>query len=295
MNIEQANDAIRRAIWPGRAVQWHDAMTPAQYVERNNRLFSHPYSTKIDTWVGRDSSGKILTSLDLLRIELATSKSQLPSFVVASVYTPPEHRRKNYASSLVNSILSSSNRPAVLYSDLRPSYYEKLGFVDAPVSQIEERVHLASKPVSGEPVDSARFLAALNKRKSEILEAGQTTLQITRLYNAEDLDWNIERYRFFSQLQNTRLPEELYWLGVHNSQSHPLLLVPDYLASRVDALVLNSSCKECIGFLMNQAKYYGLPRVRYWKPNPLGEKHPMVRFPENPTIKWIDHQLLDYW
>lgn len=291
MIIEQAEEADRRALWPARAQLWRGAMTSTQYVQRNTRLFSHPYSKNIVTWVGRNRSGELLTSLDTLKVFLVSREAIIQGFVIASVYTPLARRGCDYARSLIAHILSTEEIPALLYSDLRPPYYEKLGFFDSPVSESLDLVKPVPNGFSEEPLAQAHFVHTFHQQKINFTKSDR----FTRIYEELDLDWNIERYRYFSELRGLRLPEDIYWLGLHGGKEHPLLVVPNFITDTMDGLVVESQCHSCIRFLMRQALTHGLSRIRYWRSEPSGELHPMARFPRNSVMAWVDKQALDYW
>ena len=213
---------------------------------------------------------------------------------VASVYTPPAHRGHDYARELLKSVLlSHSSKVSLLFSDLRPSFYEKLGFQNWPVQETIEPFdsppQKLSQKVAPISVDSKLFIAELSRLRATSVGSG-VSIQYNELY----LDWHLERYRYFSTLAGKHLPSDIFWIAEHNRKPHLLLIVPHYLTRIEEGLILTSECIDCLNFLKSRAADEGLSRIRYWAQNRhKATHHPMIRGSNG--LEWVFQQPIDEW
>lgn len=289
MIVERVDELERQAFWPARAEFWRGVLSVRQYVERNSRIFAHPYGKeRIVTWVARDASGQILSSLDILEMKGLVYGTAVMGGLIASVFTPPSQRGHDYARTLIARILDARSGFAILNSDLRPEFYEKLGFVDVPVS--DEKT-LAGEKYSKRTEESVSL--SVLTRLLDGYKSSRALGAFTLTYSELLLDWNVERYRYFAELAGTRLPTDLYWVGKHAMQTHPMILIPHPLEDQLDALFLDSGCQECISFAKEKAAELKLKYVHYWRHTSAGRKHPMIRV--NPPLPWVDQHYIEYW
>ena len=114
--------------------------TLEQYVERERLLRQTPFSKSgLTTWVLIEAE----TPMDLLS---ACETYEYPSltlvdgevvegtcFAIASVFTPPHHRKKGYAATMLTTLLAELKKrkgavASTLYSDVGPDFYSKFGW-----------------------------------------------------------------------------------------------------------------------------------------------------------------------
>ncbi|KAL6233093.1 hypothetical protein BDW75DRAFT_216046 [Aspergillus navahoensis] len=203
--------AETQQIWDQTSVLWTDALTVPQYLEEYAYLLTVPLARDhgITQWILVDSlsnetePGDDLNQRERKRTVLAscetfrkralianrctsetteTGCSDVLVHGVASVFCDPELRRRGYASRLLKEL--SRILPtwqgegearcvgSVLYSDIDPAFYKRLGWVPFPSYHLEfEPAHLAH---TAEPL-CAQDLAALCQRDEEILRASLST------------------------------------------------------------------------------------------------------------------------
>ncbi|MGC8667351.1 MAG: GNAT family N-acetyltransferase [Chthonomonadales bacterium] len=81
-------------------------------------------------------TGTLLASCRLLKIALQWDHAVVPALGIAAVFVPPEHRGHGYAHRLLQITLREATREgmkaAVLYSDIAPAFYKRLGFIEYP-------------------------------------------------------------------------------------------------------------------------------------------------------------------
>lgn len=295
MIVERAEELDRQVLWPARGELWRGALAVSQYIERNIRVYSHPYARqRIQTWIGRSQSGDLVTSLETLEMEFVIAGNPpIRGSLIASVYTPPAHRGHDYARQLIQKVLPNPDAPVILHSDLAPRYYEKLGFRDMPVMdnkiKVEPSPAVVELALLEESIAPDHFVSELRLHKERRSRHG-----VAVFYDEILLDWNIERFRYFAEIMGTRLPSELFWIGVHGNENHPILAVPNYLEGQMEGLILDPACERCLQHLHRKAREAKLARVHFWKPDRRGGgKHPMIRI--TPDTEWVDQQAIEYW
>ncbi|MBI1861375.1 MAG: GNAT family N-acetyltransferase [Deltaproteobacteria bacterium] len=290
MIIEIAEDLDRLALARPRSELWGGPLSTAQYAERNIRLYAHPFGkAKIITWLARNNDGNLLTSLDTFEVKFRSGKEIVTGYHIASVYTPPDQRGHDHARKLLSTVLSKNpSALSILFSDLRPSYYEKLGYESFSMRENILSAQAVDRRGLETALDSKSFVKELANRKEFLTKPG-VTVEYDELY----LDWHIERFRYFSELTQKRLPTEIFWIGEHSGKLHPIASIPNFVSGNEEGMVLDGQCSHCINFLVNQAVLHGLPSARFWVEDRVApNKIPMIR---NAAVPWVDRQALDYW
>jgi len=119
-------EEILEILMDGYAV-WPKGRTFEQYCVDNRK--EDAYGTR---YILVDGGEAIVSSLIFLRLPAEPAARR---FGIGSVVTPPEHRGMRYASILLDHCLRLTD-PAtdivILYSDIDPAFYERLGFRALP-------------------------------------------------------------------------------------------------------------------------------------------------------------------
>ena len=88
------------------------------------------------TWYVGCSDGEVVTSLACYRIQFHLDGDIVDGFSIGSVHTMPSQRRNGFAGQLMNYVedcrRDAGERIGVLYSDIDPNYYGRLGYVHCP-------------------------------------------------------------------------------------------------------------------------------------------------------------------
>jgi predicted N-acetyltransferase YhbS len=81
---------------------------------------------------GLFDDGELVCSLEKHHLLLASANGTLPTLGIASVFTPERHRGRGHARSLIENVMTEGQaagaRATLLFTDIDPTFYEKLGF-----------------------------------------------------------------------------------------------------------------------------------------------------------------------
>lgn len=295
---------------PLRAAEWRGVLSPSQFAERNRRIFSHPYAQgRVETFVLRDGSGNILSSMDVVPVPLMANYGnseavRVEGILIASVVTAAADRGKGYASRLLSEFFESrKSASGVLYSDIGPSFYERYGF-HARLAKCAEVPVIKGpwgprSPFPLREIGASAFAAWLADRRREAL-VGLTGSGAAVFPDPRLLDWQIERYRYFAELSGRVFPSSLFWEGEHQGVTHCLGAVPDYFALRLDIFWVAAECQPCLAAAHFLASAEGLSKLRFWTSRdgqwPGKDECPMVRLGGvRAPIDFIDPQFCDWW
>jgi predicted acetyltransferase len=81
----------------------------------------------------RNADGVIVSSLKRYDMQLSTPRGPVSAVGIGAVFTPLEDRRQGHAARLIGALLERAKQEGkgagVLYSDISPDYYARLGFI----------------------------------------------------------------------------------------------------------------------------------------------------------------------
>lgn len=113
---------------------WGGGFTVEAYV---NRCLKAPHMRRATWYLGR-LQGTIVTSLGAHPTIFGLDGELVEGFSIASVHTRPEDRGRGFAPRLIDFVEKAERRRgarlSVLYSDIDPAYYARLGYRRAPAS-----------------------------------------------------------------------------------------------------------------------------------------------------------------
>lgn len=120
---------IRTAQEQSHAI-WGDGRSLEARIEKLHRLLAAPGSI---LWAsGLTVGGQLVASMKRYHFKMKIGKALVPTLGVGAVFTSPAHRGRGYAARLLKSVMgeerAAGTQAALLYSAIRPSYYEALGY-----------------------------------------------------------------------------------------------------------------------------------------------------------------------
>ncbi|KAL4900645.1 hypothetical protein BDW74DRAFT_188086 [Aspergillus multicolor] len=316
--------AESQQIWGQTSTIWTDALTVPQYMEEYAYMLTVPLAREggITQWILVDSEAAddpnesaggqgrrrtVLASCETFRKRALVSNTVNDSVEecivhgIASVFCAPELRRQGYASRLLKELgrilpswqTSPKSRCAgsVLYSDINPEFYERLGWVPSPSLQLEfqpQDVICEARPLYAEDLE------ALCRRDEDILRASlrgpSSTVNGTKVKFAiipdhAHIRWHHSKEEFGanSLFAGSRKPdvkgaiagseENRVWvIWAHRFYRHPGSSESSANTLYILRLVVESSApdardvKAVLHAAQSEALQWGLGKVKLWSP-----------------------------
>jgi predicted N-acetyltransferase YhbS len=126
-NQEQIRQAFAQVhqVWP------HDP-DPAVHLQKRLGSVQHRRAT----WFVIEEAGEVVCSLGAYPFQLFGPDEDRPARAIGAVFTPESQRGKGHAARLIRWVCAyyaeKGTQDFILYSDIDPGYYQKLGFVVLP-------------------------------------------------------------------------------------------------------------------------------------------------------------------
>ncbi len=224
-----------REVLPLTAEVWAGKRDFERYVSQNLEIAHSGYGRRHFRTMGLSDGAALLSSFKRYERAIHMGTQRLRAFGIGAVYTPPELRGRGYASAMIAMAMDRARADgydvAYLFSDIRPQFYEELGFT-----------HLASRAIS---------LRSDNLPNDRI--------EVQRL---EDADWSGVR-RCFELRDRTRpwafvrtpLVWELIRLRIRQGSEHPVGVQTNLVVRRgrgIAAYVLGVRAPEHDAFLLDE-------------------------------------------
>src|ERR1700749_598032 len=133
MELVLADAADKRARDRLTYAAWGEALTPEQYLIREERLCAHEWArASMRSWLWRDADGAVLSSCESYRMCSAVEGERGETWAVASVYTEPALRGRGHARAMMDALVARAKAEGVqastLFSDVAPVLYERSGY-----------------------------------------------------------------------------------------------------------------------------------------------------------------------
>ncbi|MSP19903.1 MAG: N-acetyltransferase [Bdellovibrionales bacterium] len=295
-----------------RAGAWAKDLPPNEFVKRNQVLYSHPFGKKrIETYVLKDSSGTIVSSMDALQLNFFMTGGldkpilEKAGFLIASVITPIDQRGRGYASHLLDEFLKIQPWDVgVLHSDVGPAFYEKWGFkkTEAKLYEVDQAVSQppTSMRIEMKSIDLESFIHHIYElRKKQMVGLPEGKLMIAP--EVEFWDWQIERFRFYSKFKGIRLPSPYFEAQLAGEYEY-FSVVQNSVTGKAEVLWRDSTRSENLAAIASVVKDWGMKHFSYWANStqgkviqeecPMGWRRGKIKFLAE---DFLDPQLCDWW
>jgi len=309
LTLDKATLAEREALAPIRADAWAKDLSKQEFCERNRILYAHPFGkNRIETFLLKNPEKKIVSSMDVLKVKLffredETCKTKISNgFLIASVVTPIQHRRKGYATYLIQEFLKNQKFDiGVLYSDIGPQFYERYDFRKTMVQAREMVEPFGESSIEPAILSAENWLSRLAEVRKERFETTKGA-QVALFPDPEFWDWQLEKYRYFSKLRgDTQLPAPFFEIKTANGPSY-FCVVKNCLTQTGDVLWFDYACPESLPAIGKVVRSWGLKKIQFWSPHNQGtvlhEENPMAWFRGATKLVsegFYDPQLCDWW
>lgn len=141
--VEIGADAYAREVLPLTAELWAGRRDFERYVAHTLEIARSGYGKRHYRTIGYYDGKTLVASLKRYERTLHVGAKRLRAVGVGAVFTPREFRGRGYASAMLAELLDRSRSEGYdivyLFSDIRPQFYEELGFVTLPSRAISMR------------------------------------------------------------------------------------------------------------------------------------------------------------
>lgn len=142
-------ERIYDVTWP----LWSDGLSRAGYEKYNRAQMATPWGRAHLERVAWVEGQTLLASAKRYRLTLLVDGAPVPCLGIGAVFTPEEQRGRGHAPALIEAMCDAARQEgaayALLFSEIDPGYYGRLGFERIPVT--EAVLELAATPRAGAP------------------------------------------------------------------------------------------------------------------------------------------------
>jgi hypothetical protein len=137
------SDAYARLVLPLSAALWAGRRDLQTYIAQTAEIARGKYGKRFYRTIGLYDGSTLTASCKRYERTIRAGKDRLRVVGVGAVYTPEALRGRGYASAMLGIILDDSHRSGYdavyLFSDIRPRFYEEIGFQLQPSRTIQLR------------------------------------------------------------------------------------------------------------------------------------------------------------
>ena len=277
---------------------WHDGLTRERYGLYNRGQMQTPWGARRLTRLALVDRGQLLASAK--RYDLATDVDGhlVPTLGIGAVFTPPDQRRHGHAARLIEMLCSEAKadgaRMALLFSEIGPRYYERLGFRAVPIREVE--VTVQQRP--GAPAMLVRFgddkdlasAAEMHNRRTALYRFGLR-------YDADWLHYSLAKKRLLAALGPSAARQIEFFVAEEGSQAVAWILL--HVTGRDRAGYVESWSLEGCGdrdpsgarvgamlqTLLARSPANAPPLIRAWWPH--GFEPPQLTLAERPSASIV--------
>ncbi len=281
-----------------RAKEWASNITTAQFVERNQKLYAHPFGkVRMETHVYLGAQGEILSSCDTLDVDFALLDKagdivHERGLLLASVFTPEEKRKKGFCASMLEELFEEEgDKVWCLYSDIPPEFYEKYDFVPTSVTEKTKEIDFTVAVELCVPVELEAAVKGIQEARLRHLRTSETGL--VPLPDTEWVDWNLLRFGLTAEWTRHPFPSTAFQVGQDFA-----IAAPDFVRQEIRVLYATSEDAR-LSAVRWVARETGIKKEYFWEIGPASGEDvsvPMAmsrHYPEATAFR--DLQFGDWW
>ena len=181
LDIHPASNSERIDTYRNVHELWGGGISLDEYLQRRLKSVQHNRAA----WYVGCIDGRVVTSLGCYPNLMRMHGEVLPAIAIGAVYTLSEYRGRHYAPQLIEHVERVQNSRgtliSLLYSDIKPSYYERLGY--SVCAGWEAKFETAKTIKSLETTEAAANPAELVRRSRQ--ECSNTFKEMYESYHAQ--------------------------------------------------------------------------------------------------------------
>jgi GNAT superfamily N-acetyltransferase len=180
---------------------WGEGLSRRAYAQWNLGQMRTPWGSRhLRRFALVDGAG-VLASAKRYDLIMRVDGAEVPTLGIGAVFTPPSARGRGHAASIVAALEQAAARDgarlALLFSEIGPAYYERLGFGAVPVQTMDIDVRRgqgapAMMVRAGEERDASQVAAMMVERAS--------AFRLALWPDAEQVAYSVARKRLFAGL-----------------------------------------------------------------------------------------------
>lgn len=141
MNIVPADGQLLEEILDHTFPIWSEGLSRPAYGQWNQAQLRTPWGRRhLQRLALLDDRGGVLATAKQYRFDVRVGGRDGWMCGIGAVFTPPEHRGKGHASTLVEELVSRAQHDgallASLFSEIGAAFYERLGFTGVPLDEV---------------------------------------------------------------------------------------------------------------------------------------------------------------
>jgi predicted N-acetyltransferase YhbS len=237
-----ARDALTAQVWAG-------PLTTARFLERERALRSHPWASRMTTWLWCAENGDVLSSCETFVSEAFVGARPCLAATIASVFTEPHLRGRGSAEAMLRAVIDALRgevQAFTLFSEIGPTLYARLGFQPVPSFDV------TFAPSETKPdVEWVTQIAPLPPAADGVLQLVTTP---------ERFDWQLVREDFYG-----------HRLDVHGARDGDASMTwtAYWKAKELQVLTYSRPTEKLLAAARYTAFRAGLPLVRVWETTPV--------------------------
>jgi GNAT superfamily N-acetyltransferase len=148
MELVIARGALLEQILDSTYPIWHEGLTRKAYGQWNAAQMLTPWGAeRLHRLALVDEANQLLATAKRYRYDVRMGDRTVPMCGIGAVFTPPELRGRGHATALIERLIEKERTEgaafAALFSEIDPSFYERLSFRRLPIDEVT--VSLKSK------------------------------------------------------------------------------------------------------------------------------------------------------
>lgn len=249
--------------------EWGTKLSVEEFLKREDLLRATKWAREnMVTWGLTLASGEIVSSCESFRVDFNSLGGLVSVYEIASVFTPESLRGKGYATQLMNDVMQtveardSKCSGWILYSDIKPSYYAKMGY---EIFSNHDWALPAKETTRSIDVEFFSGHSAISENLKTLSDKKLSDTSISAALSFEEFEWIQTREIFYSeQLKRKRLAfagasfgESFLLWSVDYKKDQMLILCHDFANAQEMETLLASAQKLAL--------QHGLTQVCVWE------------------------------